>query len=146
MYININVGNCLHQHLNTLRQKLYGNVEFLLLTMFLLFSLSIFCCTGLYLFIFCGPPIIIRYVLPVWIVNFQFLIQLFRGPSLPGWLCSERPLAPLVIRPQGCIDEAEPWVFRVCSLFSFFLSTHNIHTNTFSTLVIQSYGLENPEK
>lgn len=48
----------------------------------------------------------------------QFTRKAFRGPSLPGWLCSERPLVPLVIRPQGCIDEAEPWVFRGCTCCS----------------------------
>lgn len=89
--------------------------------MFYLFSYS--AARGL---IFCVPSCTTGYVLQIFIMKFPFLIQLFRGPSLPGWLCSERSLVPLVIRPQGCIDEAEPWVFRVGSLFAFLLLIHII--------------------
>ncbi|GFS57694.1 uncharacterized protein TNIN_61191 [Trichonephila inaurata madagascariensis] len=39
--------------------------------------------------------------------------MLQQGPSLPGWLCSDRPLAPLNVRPEGGVHQAEPGVYRV---------------------------------
>ncbi|GFU37470.1 uncharacterized protein TNCV_4274121 [Trichonephila clavipes] len=39
--------------------------------------------------------------------------MLQQGPSLPGWLCSDRPLAPLNVRPEGSVHQAEPEVYRV---------------------------------
>lgn len=35
-------------------------------------------------------------------------------PTLPGWLCSDRPLVPLAVRHESRIDEAEACLFRAC--------------------------------
>ncbi|UYV65063.1 hypothetical protein LAZ67_3003011 [Cordylochernes scorpioides] len=35
-------------------------------------------------------------------------------PSLPHWLCSDKPLCPLVLRNTGGIEEAEPHVYKAC--------------------------------
>ncbi|GFU41225.1 uncharacterized protein NPIL_661881 [Nephila pilipes] len=37
-----------------------------------------------------------------------------QGPSLPGWLCSDRPLVPLDVLHEGSVHLAEPGVYRVC--------------------------------
>ncbi|XP_054722786.1 uncharacterized protein LOC129232676 [Uloborus diversus] len=50
--------------------------------------------------------------------NINFVRKVVTGPSLPGWLCSDRPLVPLVVRTKGSALEAETRVFRACSCTS----------------------------
>ncbi|CAL1273776.1 unnamed protein product [Larinioides sclopetarius] len=47
--------------------------------------------------------------------NVIFTRKVIQGPSLPGWLCSDRPLVPLVLRHEGTVHHAETHVYRACT-------------------------------
>ncbi|KAG8199815.1 hypothetical protein JTE90_000906 [Oedothorax gibbosus] len=47
--------------------------------------------------------------------DLKFTRKVVLGPSLPWWLCSDRPLVPLVLRQDGGVHDAEPNIYRACS-------------------------------